>query len=273
MVIYLFIRNIYTQTVITIDPDETLDKASEKMFFYGISRLVVVKNDTPIGIVTEKDITRYLTNITKPINQIKVSEVMSHPLITASPNDTVQSAARKMLEHNISSLVIVEDSKLKGIVTKFDIVKFCSTMKGRWLVRDYMTKHVISVSSFDTVFRVIDLMVNNNISRIVVADANNKPIGIITLADIVRSLPEISFTKLKSMRISKILRPLLLKSIMVSTIMSRDLIVIRENADLAEAAQAMVTYNISGLPVVNSEDKLVGIITKTDITRAISKLE
>ncbi|MGB9730004.1 MAG: HPP family protein [Thermoprotei archaeon] len=116
-------------------------------------------------------------------------------------------------------------------------------------------------------------MINNNISRVVITDANNKPIGIITLADIVRSLPEISFTKLKSMRIPKILRPLILKSIMVSTIMSRDLIVIRENADLAEAAQLMITYGISGLPVVNSEDRLVGIITKTDITKAVSKLE
>ncbi|MGC8949342.1 MAG: CBS domain-containing protein [Thermoprotei archaeon] len=269
----MFIKNICTQTVITINPDDTLDKASEKMFLYGISRLVVIKDNTPIGIITEKDITRYLTNITKPINQIKVSEVMTSSLITISPNDTIQNAARKMLKHNISSLVVVEDSKLRGIITKFDIAKFCSTMKGKWLVKDYMTKHVISVSPFDTVFRVIDLMINNNISRVVITDANNKPIGIITLADIVRSLPEISFTKLKSMRIPKILRPLILKSIMVSTIMSRDLIVIRENADLAEAAQLMITYGISGLPVVNSEDRLVGIITKTDITKAVSKLE
>lgn len=272
MVIILFVKDICTRSVVTITPDETLDKASEKMFLHSISRLVVVKDNRPVGIITEKDITRYLTNITKPINQIKVSEIMKTPLITISLNDTVQNAARKMLEHNISSLVIVEDSELKGIITKLDIAKFCSTLRGKWLVKDFMTKNPISVSSFDTIFRVIELMVNNNISRVVVTDANNKPIGIITLADVIRSLPEVSFAKLKSTRIPKILRPLALKSIMVSTIMSRDLIVIKENADIADAAQLMVTYGISGLPVINDENKLVGIITKTDITRAVSEL-
>lgn len=54
-------------------------------------------------------------------------------------------------------------------------------------------------------------------------------------------------------------------------LMSRDLVVIREDADLADAAQTMITYGISGLPVINSEGRLVGIITKTDITRAVSE--
>jgi CBS domain-containing protein len=241
------------------------------MFLYNISRLIVIKDNKPIGIITEKDITRYLIDADKPINQIKVFEVMKSPLITAHLDDTIQNAAKTMLKHGISSLVIVENSELKGIVTKLDIAKFCATVKGRWHVRDYMTKNPIAVSPSDTIFKVINLMVNNNISRVVVTDANNKPIGIITLADIVRSSPEISFAKLKNTRIPKILRPLMLRSIIVSTMMSRDLVVIREDADLADAAQTMITYGISGLPVINSEGRLVGIITKTDITRAVSE--
>jgi len=241
------------------------------MFLYNISRLIVIKDNKPIGIITEKDITRYLIDADKPINQIKVFEVMKSPLITAHLDDTIQNAAKTMLKHGISSLVIVENSELKGIVTKLDIAKFCATVKGRWHVRDYMTKNPIAVSPSDTIFKVINLMVNNNISRVVVTDANNKPIGIITLADIVRSSPEISFAKLKNTRIPKILRPLILRSIIVSTMMSRDLVVIREDADLADAAQTMITYGISGLPVINSEGRLVGIITKTDITRAVSE--
>jgi CBS domain-containing protein len=241
------------------------------MFLYNISRLIVIKDNKPIGIITEKDITRYLIDADKPINQIKVFEVMKSPLITAHLDDTIQNAAKTMLKHGISSLVIVENSELKGIVTKLDIAKFCATVKGRWHVRDYMTKNPIVVSPSDTIFKVINLMVNNNISRVVVTDANNKPIGIITLADIVRSSPEISFAKLKNTRIPKILRPLMLRSIIVSTMMSRDLVVIREDADLADAAQTMITYGISGLPVINSEGRLVGIITKTDITRAVSE--
>ncbi len=246
-----------------------LDKAVEEMFLHNISRLVVVKNNKPIGIITEKDITRYMMNVSKPINQIKVSEVMKSPLITAHLDDTVQNAAKTMLKHGISSLVIIEDSELKGI----DIAKFCATIKGKWYVKDYMTKNPITVSSFDTIFKVIDLMVNNNISRVIVTDANDRPIGIITLADVVRSSPEISFAKLKNTRIPRILRPLMLRSIMVSTIMSRDLVTIRENADLADAAQTMITYGISGLPVINYEGKLIGVITKTDITRAVSEFE
>jgi len=266
------VGDICTRNVVTVVPSETLDKACEKMFINDISRLVVVEDGKPVGIVTEKDIAHYLVYADRPINQIKVSEVMKSPLITARLNDTIQEAAKRMLEHGISSLIIIEDSELKGIVTKSDIVKFCATLKGKWHVKDFMTRNPITVSSWDTVFKVVDLMVKRNVGRIIVTDVNDRPIGIITLADIVRAAPEISLMKLKSMGKPRILRPLLLRSIMCTSIMSRDLIVIRGDADLAEAAKAMVENGISGLPVIDGEGKLVGIITKTDITRAVSQL-
>jgi predicted transcriptional regulator len=57
------------------------------MFLYNISRLIVIKDNKPIGIITEKDITRYLIDADKPINQIKVFEVVSYSRLKSGACD------------------------------------------------------------------------------------------------------------------------------------------------------------------------------------------
>jgi len=52
-------------------------------------------------------------------------------------------------------------------------------------------------------------------------------------------------------------------------IMKHDPITVTREADLAKAAQIMSNNRISGLPVVNSVDSLVGIVTRTDVTKAL----
>lgn len=65
------VGDICTRNVVTVVPSETLDKACEKMFINDISRLVVVEDGKPVGIITEKDVAHYLVYADRPVNQLR----------------------------------------------------------------------------------------------------------------------------------------------------------------------------------------------------------
>ncbi len=144
-----------------------------------------------LGIVTEKDISRIL--YTEPqhrqFKEIRLDGVMNKNLITVKGERDLKSCAKLMLEHKISSILVVgEDGLLGGIATKSDLVDSYAVHYGhRKLVEDlvekYTTKKVLTVTSDEPIHMVIMLMTDNKISRIVVT-RNRKPVGIITGRDL-----------------------------------------------------------------------------------------
>ncbi len=122
-----------------------------------------------------------------------------------------------------------------------------------------MTSPVITVSPNDTLAHVRNLMIRHSIGRVVVVE-NERPVGIVTRTDIVRLF---IYSKKKAVR--------LLDDILVSEVMTAKPYTIRFTRSIKAAAHAMLRYRISGLPVVDEEDRLVGIITKTDIARAYAE--
>ena len=106
---------------ISINPEATVAEADTLMGEYKISGVPVVdKNDTLIGIITNRDM-RFITDMAS----IKVKEVMTHaPLVTAKEGITLEEAAKVLQEHKVEKLPIVdENQKLKGLITIKDILK------------------------------------------------------------------------------------------------------------------------------------------------------
>jgi CBS domain-containing protein len=93
---------------------------------FNISRIVVAKDNKPLGIVTEKDIARYLY-IQMPERRLKevgVEEVMSKNLVTVNAQTDLNVCAKLMIENKISSIIVTDDKgNLKGIFTKSDLVE------------------------------------------------------------------------------------------------------------------------------------------------------
>jgi CBS domain-containing protein len=117
-----------------------------------------------------------------------------------------------------------------------------------------MVKDPIAIDKDQLVSFVIELMKKNRVSRLPVMDGGNL-VGIVTEKDIVDRLSSTRDGGLSS------------SGLRVSSIMSSNPRTISPEADGTEAAKEMITNNISGLPVLNSEGKLVGIITKTGLMR------
>ena len=113
------IVNLMTPDPVTIDQRETLSKAKAIMDVGGFRRVPVVDNGRLVGILTERDLRKY----SGFLEATRVNAAMRTTLITVTPHDTVEDAARLMLKHKIGGLPIVAEGKLVGIVTTTDLLR------------------------------------------------------------------------------------------------------------------------------------------------------
>jgi CBS domain-containing protein len=288
-----------SREVITLEPNKTLYDARNSLLKYNISRVVLAEDNKPLGILTEKDISRFLYEDTssRSLKETRLDEVANskQQLITANEETDLKTCAKLMIDNQISSIVIVDAAgNLKGIFTKSDMTgMYAKHYAKKRLVEDYMSKKVFTVDPDETVHVVLLLMTNNNVSRVVVTK-NSKPIGIITGRDLLPMsvLSDPYFSRYQSdthkdqgttdervispdkmqKKYPKYI-PSGIKSIFLARdLMTHDPITISNNSDLANAAKIMSRNNISGIPVVSSNENLVGIVTKSDIVRAVYEI-
>jgi len=133
----------------------------------------------------------------------------------------------------------------------------------RDMVRDWMTSNPIIISSNCTLPEAYWLMVNNKIRRLPVVDKDTL-VGIVTLDDLRGKVPA-TLIGMDPVRASDILTKL-----PVRQVMSENPKTITADATLVYAARLMLEFKISALPVMN-DAKLIGIITESDIFRALVK--
>lgn len=110
------------QTVIGT-PSKTVLLAANKMAQKGVGALIIAGKNLPLGIITERDIVRKVVAMKKDPNTTKISEIMSEPLFTTSPNNDIREAAKIMSINEVRRLPVVENGKLVGILTATDIAK------------------------------------------------------------------------------------------------------------------------------------------------------
>jgi CBS domain-containing protein len=119
------VKNFMTKNVVTIDAQKTVFEAAKLMRHQGVGDLVVTESKTPKGIVTERDIVRRAVAQKRPLD-IKVSEIMSTPLITIGENASLKEAARKMVKNQIRRLPVTKENELVGIIATSDFARHLS---------------------------------------------------------------------------------------------------------------------------------------------------
>jgi len=111
-----------TKDVLTIDVNKTIIEAAALMSQNDVGDLVVMENNMPVGIVTERDFVRRVLAVGKSTST-KVSEVMSTPLRVIYPEAPIKEAARRMVNKGIRRLAVIKDNKLVGIITATDFAR------------------------------------------------------------------------------------------------------------------------------------------------------
>jgi CBS domain-containing protein len=275
------------RNAVTVTPGMTLLEARGVLLKYKVGRLPVIDaNKRPVGIVTEKDFVRAIYEHSgKSVEKVLVKDFMSKNLITVTRNDTIHKCAKLMRQNKVSSVLVLDDDEtLAGIVTKTDLASiFLTQSVGPLLVSDIMTSKVVTVMPADSLLLVESLLVKYRISRIVV-ERNKKPVGIITNRDFLpakmpRWIRQFADPKeVESFRLNpkadefRMNQLSYILSFRAEDIMTSNPITVEATEDVSAAALLMIRNGISGLPVVK-KSLLAGIITKSDIVRAIAEMQ
>ena len=124
------VGEICNRNVVVAPKTEMIVDAAKRMRTSHVGDLVVIENRNgrhfPIGIVTDRDIViSVVAGDPDHINYLLVSDVMSDDLITAREHDSIEAALKKMEEHGVRRLPIVDaDGMLLGILTLDDILQY-----------------------------------------------------------------------------------------------------------------------------------------------------
>ena len=122
------VRDIMTKNVVTIEVNRTALEAAKIMAEKGISSLIVLKDQDPVGIVTERDFVKKICIKELNVSRVKVNEVMSKIRTFADPEIPIEVAVQRMVNHKIRGLPIMEDGKVVGIITVTDLAKYLRTI-------------------------------------------------------------------------------------------------------------------------------------------------
>lgn len=109
--------------VYSISPENTLKQMADEMLAKKIGSLLVTnKEDTLVGIISERDFLTIVGEHTKDWEDITVSDVMTKEVITATPEDTLEQVMSIMTEHHIRHIPVIGNDKIVGVLALGDII-------------------------------------------------------------------------------------------------------------------------------------------------------
>lgn len=119
----MLVKDVMTSPVITIDEDDSMNKAAQLMDQHNVGCIIVTsKQGKPLGIITERDLVTRVLAKNVQTSTLTAKEVMTSPLITVDPDETLSEAARRMSRLNIRRLGVIYKGNLVGIVSSKDIL-------------------------------------------------------------------------------------------------------------------------------------------------------
>jgi len=187
---------------------------------------------------------------------MKVRDIMSTPVFVVSPDENVARARNLMLRHKIGRLVIVEDNKPIGMVTKKDIVKGLNQAEPQWRrrpiddipVRKVMTESLITIFPDATPRQLAELMTENNIGGLPVVNNKDEVIGIATKWDLIKYFSKLDLDmKVKDLQIDPALT-------------------VHRHHTISHIIHELQANSVDRAIVLEDNDMPVGIITNSNLT-------
>jgi len=117
----ILVKDVMTKALISVEPGTTVFQIAKMMEQGGIGAVLVKKDGTTSGIITDRDFAIKIATQKLPL-ETPVDKVTSYPLQTINSSETILTAADQMSSKKIRKLAVVEDGKIVGIITSTDLV-------------------------------------------------------------------------------------------------------------------------------------------------------
>jgi CBS domain-containing protein len=276
-------RDVMTAPVFFVSPRDTIAYARNLMVKHKISRLLVMDEGRLTGMLTKKDIAYRLLQgepewRRRPVDQIPVEVFASGKPIVVSPDTGIRKIAEIFVSKNVSSVPVVENRSVVGIVTKTDLMKSGLVRALSGTAGDLM-EDVATVSRFHSLDHVITVMSERN-DKVVVMNNEGTIAGIITetnlaFFDNVQKIPGVLGKDVTIKRReraegthSHTLRTA--ASVIAEDIMTSPVITTPSETPILKALELMSKNHINSL-VVMDNGAISGIIKRDDIIKEVAK--
>jgi CBS-domain-containing membrane protein len=126
-------HEIMTRSVVTVQPEDTVERAAQLMSNNNCGALPVVDNSNRlIGIVTDRDLTIKSTSLGQDPRQTRVDGCMTHGSFACHANNSIKDCMRQMSRHQVRRLPIINDqNQVIGIVSQADLARYTGAYPGR----------------------------------------------------------------------------------------------------------------------------------------------
>lgn len=118
------IQDYMSPQPVTIESETSAFDIANKMLAKKVSSVIVVDRGKPIGILTERDLTRQVCANDSPPRKTPAASIMSTPLVSVDKNLAIEKAADVMLKNNVRHLAVVEGKKIVGVITTTDFSRY-----------------------------------------------------------------------------------------------------------------------------------------------------
>lgn len=130
------VKDVMTKSVVSVDSTATINEAAKMMEDTKVGAIIVMENNTPIGIVTDRDfavkVAAHAYQVSEPIKKI-----MTSPLIAIGPEETVLMAADLMYTRGVRKLPVIDNDKVIGMITATDLVNQLAVSTEEDIVKMY----------------------------------------------------------------------------------------------------------------------------------------
>ena len=245
-----------------------------------VSGLPVVKRNSKklVGMLTR-------TDLVKNPDEEQIALIMTRNIITAHPDDTLQTITEKMLENGIRRIPIVENDELVGLVTASDIIN-----NALWKtdiqepVENYMIRNIPTTWERTPLNIAFEIMRYYNLKVLLSLNKDGKLSGILTETDFIEESEIISERTVHNTSVGTegdkwswdsknvlyvIKNHLKFSDKEVKDVATNNLSIVTTKTSVKECANKMRQRNIEQIPIIDVEGDLVGLIRATDLIKAI----
>ncbi len=266
------IGEIACRKVKTLNFIEPVARALFIMQEEGVRHLPVLRNRVPDGMVSDHNVLNHIgwhdeAHKHAAVND-RVEKIMRHPIVTVSPDESIEKVAQLIVKRNIGAVPLVDDQQhLVGIATKSDFLKcffadhdVVSTSERNQTADSIMTTELKTVDPEDATLDALHLMKSKRIQHLPVV-SEGRIVGMLSDRDILRGRPKSAshVAEFKSLG----------SPLHVRGLMSEGVMTLTPQATLIDVARAMIEHHIGAIPIA-TDGHLQGIVTESDMIKVIA---